>query len=232
MSTVALAVLTTLLLLVATLSTWAHFDVIAPDALTRHARRTLQQPSVRDELAQEITQRVAASDPRLAAARPVVLRAAEILISSRQFADIIDIALQQTRKAVLEGDEPSTRRLADIEEQLRETLLAVDPSIAARVPQNWDTALIDLRSDAPVPTAFRIADRVGRFWYAFCVLAAASAVGWIASAYNRRRTVTTLGAVFGVVGTALVLGRQLVGAAIEDTCAARVPVTLPAPRST
>jgi hypothetical protein len=214
--TTALAVLTPLLMLFATLSTWAHFDVIASDALGRHARRTLQEPAVRDELVQQITQRVAAADPRLAAARPVVQRAAEILISSRQFADIVDIALQQARRAVLEGRDIDETRLADAEDQLRQTLQAVDPSIAARVPRNWDTALIDFTSDAPVPTAFRIADDVGRFWYVAVALAVASAIGWIASAFNRRRTITTLGAVFGAVGAVLVAGRQLAGSAVQE----------------
>jgi hypothetical protein len=214
--TTALGVLTPLLLLLAALSAWVHFDVLAPDALGRHARRTLQEPAVRDDLAAEITERVAAADPRLAAAQPVVRRAADILITSRQFADIVDIALQQVRRAVLEGREVSGTRLSDIEEQLRQTLEAVDPSIAARVPRNWDTGLIDLRHDAPLPRAFRIAEDAGRYWLALGVAAALAAVGWIASAYNRRRTVTTLGVAFGGVGAVLVAGRQLAGEALEN----------------
>jgi hypothetical protein len=215
--TTALAVLAPLLMLFATLSTWAHFDVIAPDALGTHARRALQEPEVRNELVDQITIRVASADPRLAAARPIVRRAAEILISSRQFADIVDIALQQARRAVLEGRELDESRLSDAEEQLRTTLEAVDPSIAARVPRNWDTALIDLTSDAPVPTAFRIADRVGRFWLVSSILAGLAVIGWVASAYNRHRTISTLGAVFGAIGAALVMGRQIAGEAVEDS---------------
>jgi hypothetical protein len=203
-------------MLFATVSTWAHFDVIAQGALGDHARRALQEPEVRDELVNQITIRVASADPRLAAARPVVRRAAEILISSRQFADIVDIALQQARRAVLEGREIDQTRLADAEDQLRETLQAVDPAIAARVPRNWDTALIDLTSDAPVPTAFRIANAVGRFWLLSCILAGVAVIGWVTSAYNRHRTISTLGAVFGAIGATLVIGRQIVGAAVED----------------
>jgi hypothetical protein len=213
--TAALALLTTLLLLFATVSTWAHFDVLAPDALARHTRRTLQEPVVRDELATQITRRVSAADPRLAAAQPVVRRAAEILITSRQFADLVDIAVQQARRSVLEGDTASGSRLGDLEAQLRETLQVVDPSIAARVPSNWDTSVLDLSDDAAVPRTFRLADAIGRFWWISCVGAAIACIAWIASAFNRRRTVTIVGVAFGVVGAVLVVGRQIGGNAVD-----------------
>jgi hypothetical protein len=213
--TTALGVIAPLLLLFATVSTWVHFDVLASDALGEHARRALQEPAVRDELAAQITRRVAESDPRLAAAQPVVRRAADILISSRQFADIVDIALQQVRRSVLEGREVSGTRLGDIEDQLRQTLEAVDPAIAARVPRNWDTGLIDLTTDAPLPRAFRAAEDIDRFWWLGCVAAALSLIGWVASAYNRRRTITAVGGAFALVGVTLVVGRQLAGRAVE-----------------
>jgi hypothetical protein len=206
---VVLAVLTPLLLLTATVSTWAHFEVLAPDALGRHTRNSLQQPAVRSELATQITRRVAAEDPRLAAAAPVVRRAAEILISSREAADLVEIALQQVRRAVLEGRDVEGTRLSDLETQLRDTLAVVDPSIAAQVPRNWDTGVIDLSTDAPLPRALRAAEVAGRLWWLLAASATASAVGLVIVAYQRRRALGYVGASFGAVGAAVLLGRRI-----------------------
>lgn len=214
--TTALAVLTPVLLLFATLSTWAHFEVLAPDALGENVRRSLNEPAVRDELAGQITARVTASDPRLAAAGPVVQRAAEILITSRPFADIVEIALQQLRRSVTEGRAVSGTRLRDIETQLGQILEVIDPSLAEQLPANWDTSVIDLRENAPVPTALRVAERVGRLWWLWCGLTALTTVGWIASAYNRRRVLSAIGASLAGVAVVLVVARNLVGEALES----------------
>jgi hypothetical protein len=215
-STGLLAVLTPLLLLFATVSTWVHFEVTAPEALGSHVRESLREPEVRDELADEITRRVTLADSRLFAAAPVVRQAAEILITSRQFADVFEIAVQQVRRAVIEGREVSGTRLSDLETQLRQTLEVIDPSIAAQVPSDWDTSVVDLTEDAPVPRALRAAESIGRFWWLWCVVAAAAAVGWIACSYHRRRALAGLGVAIAGCGLALVVARRVVGDAFAE----------------
>ncbi len=195
-----LPMLVPVLLLVTASSCWLRFDLLPADALGQHVRASLREPDVRDELARRIARAVAASDPRLAAAEPVLRTAADILIESRQFADIVDIAVQQARRAVVRGRAAEATRLEDIEAQLRVVLEGLDPSLAQRVPTHWDTAVVDLRPGSPIAGSLRFAQWLASWWWVFVAATATAFLSWIALARRRSRTLAVIGVVVAAVG--------------------------------
>ena len=91
--TTVLAIVTPVLILLATLSTWAHFDVIASDALGNHARRALQDTMTAIRLRKPIAEcghalhpngeRHLRSRARLASTYPSPLLAQTLAIAER-----------------------------------------------------------------------------------------------------------------------------------------------------
>ncbi|MGE3359234.1 MAG: hypothetical protein AB7O92_21630 [Acidimicrobiia bacterium] len=212
------------LLLLSSLSCWLRFDVVPADALGRHVRSVVAEPAVRDELARRLAAAVAASDRRLTGAEAALRAAADIVVGSRQFADLLDIAVQQIGRAVLSGREEDATRLVDIEQQLVTVVEAVDPGLASRLPRGWDTSLVDLRSDGPLARWLRVGRTLASMWW---LLVPATVAAWMVSVLTARRrdravAASALGLV--AVGAAMILARGVaVGrvAAVGPTPGAR-----------
>ncbi len=207
----ALSWLAPVLLFVATLSCWVRWDVTPADALGRHVRASLETPAVQEELSRRIADAVVHSDSRLVAAEPVLRTAARILIESRQFADLLDIAVQQTGRAVVRGRAADATRLTDIENELITVVAAIDPTVADRIPRGWDTRVVDLRPGSPLIHTLETGDRLSNA--APWLLPVAFATYLLAVALARQRTRALGWAGFGVavVGIAMIAGRQVAG---------------------
>lgn len=194
-----LAVVAPVLLLVTAVSIWIRVDVMPAEAVDRHVRASLQRPAVRDELSQRIARSVTESDPRLVAAEPALRTAAEVLVGSRQFAHLVDLAVVQAGRAVATGDPRRATTLHDVETELITVLEAIEPAVARRMPRGWETQVIDVRPTSPFARALRAGAELG---HAAGWLAAASGVAHAALlALARRRDRALLVACVGIAGT-------------------------------
>ncbi len=134
------------LLLAAFAGAWIRVELQRPEALDRRVRAVLAEPEVRDRLSVHLARTVTQSDARLIAAEPALRTAADIVVESRQFAAMVELALRQGGRAVVTGAERDGTTLADIETELVTVLNAVNPSVAQRVPRGWESRLVDVRS--------------------------------------------------------------------------------------
>jgi hypothetical protein len=211
----ALTLLAPVLLTLTIASNWLRWDVLPPETLSHHVRESLRQPAVRDELTRRITRAVSATDPRVAAAGPVVRTAVAIMVESRQFADIVDVALHQVRNAIIEGDSVGPTRFSDVEAQLTATLAGIDPSLAERIPTNWDTVVLDLRPDGPIVRSMRFGERLAAAWWLLLAATSAAFLARITLARDRRRAVAASSAAVAVVGVGVLIGRQVAGSVVR-----------------
>ncbi|MEZ5236546.1 MAG: hypothetical protein R2749_28205 [Acidimicrobiales bacterium] len=209
------AVLAPVLLLASLAAVWIRIEVQRPEALDRRVRSVLAEPDVRRQLSVHLARTVTQSDSRLIAAEPALRTAAEILVESRQFAEVVQVALRQGSRAVMTGTDENGTSLADIETEFVSVLNAINPSVAQRVPRGWETRVVDVRQDSPLARTVQVGAWLGSGPRRWC-----SAVdrprAAIATARRPRRAWRTVGLHTMLIGMA--------GVAVRPLAARRLPL--------
>ncbi|MCC6437448.1 MAG: hypothetical protein IT196_20630 [Acidimicrobiales bacterium] len=200
-------VLAPISLLVAACSVWIRVELQRPEALDRTVRSVLQRPEVRRQLSVQLARTVTQADSRLIAAEPALRTAAEIVVESRQFAALVELALRQGGRAVVTGDTGDATTLAGIETEFVTVMNAINPSVAQRVPRGWETRVVDLRHDSPLARSLRSGSWLGDRAVPLSAITIGLHTALLASATRRRRALRDIGVHTAAVGAIALAAR-------------------------
>lgn len=204
-------VLAPLSLLLAACGVWIRVELQGPEALDRTVRAVLHRPEVRHQLSVHLARTVTQADSRLIAAEPALRTAAEIVVESRQFASLIELALRQGGRAVVTGRGADATTVAGIETELVTVVNAVNPSVAQRIPRGWETRLVDLRHDSAPARTLRVGAWLGDNAPALAALTVAWHAALLATAARRRGALRRIGAHTAAVGVLAIGARRSAG---------------------
>ncbi|MGZ4271429.1 MAG: hypothetical protein ACXVSX_19740, partial [Solirubrobacteraceae bacterium] len=191
----ALVVVTSLLLVAATLTGYAYRALFNSDQFADRATATLRDPSVRTVIGDRVTDQVVLRHQAdLLAARPIIASTISDVVGGSAFGSLFHRAALDTHRAVFEHDENTvTLTLVDVGTVVGAALQALRPALAADVRASGTVTVARQDLGSVKGDLTRIARDVRLVAYLFAALTVAAAFGALALSPDRRRTALQLG---------------------------------------
>ena len=199
----------------AIVSGYVRSELLASDAFADRAVAVVRTEPVREAIATAFADEAIGRQPRLLAARPAIIAAAEQVLGSRAAGGVISRSAGELHRAVVLDDEPSViLDLADLSVVVRAYLSATGQELPELLRATGGELSAELNTDAidrGVLRAARPADVIAVVSPLIALLALGGAL-WFAP--DRRRGLWNVGAGFvllaGLLATAFVIVRGLV----------------------
>lgn len=194
----------------ATLLLYADRNLFDSGRFADRAAVALDDPAVRQQISDELTQAIVRSNPDAIAIEPVIQGIASGVVGSAPFRALVRGAAFQSHAAVFGGERDAlVLALADGVLLVAQALRRLDPGAAARIPQDVTVSLVSL-SEATgggvLTDVARAAERAGSLgWLALAVALACAALA-IALAADRRRAARNAGLSLAATGALLAVG--------------------------
>jgi hypothetical protein len=206
-TSLSLAVVGSVLLLVGVLVFYARDQVIAPEPFADKAEDALEDTRVRNVVSREIVVNLLENGSAdLVAARPVVESVVETVIDTEGFRKLFrTAALEANRLFFDRGDENLVFDLADASEIVRFGLQQSAPELAKEVPEDLDVTLADLREREFAQSTLAAADDIRFLGLLVPLLAILVLVGSVAVSTDRRAAVMHAAIGVGAIGLLLVV---------------------------
>ncbi len=220
--TSALVVLAGVLLVLATIAGYLRLAIVDSEQFANRATATLKDPSVRNLVAERVTDQVVLrSRSELLAARPLIIGATSGIVGGGAFATLFHRAALDVHRAVFDRDQNTiSLTLVDVGTVAGEALQSFRPKLAAQVEGASRISLLRERVGGTATDIARIGDRIRFLALLLGGLTLAVAVGALALSHDRRRTASQLGVAAIAAGVVVVLayflGRVLVLARFDD----------------
>ena len=222
MVALALVVVTGVLLVLTALAGYGRFALIDSEGFANRATATLDDPSVRDLIAERVTDRLVLTNrSELLAARPLIISAVSGIVGGGAFGGLFHKAALDVHRAVFDRDQDTiTLTLVDVGTVAGEALEEVRPRLAAQIEEAGRVDVLSERVSGVAGDLARLGHRVRVVAWVLLGLLAAAAGGALAASGDRRRTVSQLGlAAIGaglLVIVAYLIGRVVVLASFSD----------------
>lgn len=202
-----LAILTAVLLLVATLVGYANSALFDSNEFANRASAALDDEAVRAEIATRVTDDlVINARADLIAVRPVIESVVDGLVGGKVFQSVFRSAVRDVHRAVFRQDQNTvTLTLADVGEVLRGAIQALRPQIAKEIPGKADVEITDVDPPAWVADLARAADNAVAVEIVLLLLAAAMITVALWLSPDKRRTALTFGVAIVVAGVVAVV---------------------------
>jgi hypothetical protein len=206
-TSVALAVIGSVLLLIGALLFYARDRVISSEPFADKAEEALEDAAVRKVVSREIVVNlVERGSGDLVAARPVLESVVETVIDTDGFRKLFRRAALETNRLFFDrGRDNLVFDLADASELVRFGLKNVSPELAKEVPKDLDVTLADLRERKFAQSTLAAADEIRVLGLIVPLLAALVLVGAVAISNDRRVGVLRVAVGVGAVGALLVV---------------------------
>ena len=220
--TSGLVVLAGVLLVLATIAGYLRLAIVDSDQFANRATATLKDPSVRDLVAERVTDQVVLrSRSELLAARPLIIGATSGIVGGGAFATLFHRAALDVHRAVFDHDQNTiSLTLVDVGTVAGEALQSFRPKLAAQVERAGRISLLRERVGGTATDIARIGDKVRFLALLLAGLTLAVAGGALALSRDRRRTASQLGVAAIAAGVVVVLvyflGRVVVLARFDD----------------
>jgi uncharacterized membrane protein HdeD (DUF308 family) len=214
----ALVVLAALLLVATTLTAYAWRAVFDSEQFADRATAALQSSSVRQAVADRVTDElVLERQPDLLAARPIIAAAVTQVVGGNAFAALFRRAVDDVHRAVFRADDDTvTLTLTDVGIVAADALEQLEPRLAARLRSRERVAVLSRHLGSLTGDLARLADRVRWLAYLSGALTLLVAAAALAVGGDRRRTATRLGLAFVVAGVAVVAAEVVARAIALD----------------
>ncbi len=203
-----LLVVTAILLVAATVTSYAWLALFDADRFVDRATAALQDPSVRTAIADRVTDDlVLRQEPDLLAARPLVASAVSGAIGGDAFASLFRRGVRDVHRAVFNADRNTVSlTLVDVGIVAAEAARQLAPSQAARLEAGGRVELLSRDLGSATGDIARRAQQLRLLAVVLAVLALAAAAGAVALAADGRRA-------------AVGLGRAMIAAGLVVACA-------------
>jgi hypothetical protein len=214
----ALVVLTSVLLLVATLAGYVRHALLDPEQFADRATSTLSDSSVRTLVGDRVTDDVVLRHQAdLLSVRPVIASAVSGIVGGGAFRSLFHRAALDAHRAVLERDENTVAlTVADVGTVAAAALRTLRPSLARQVQDSGRIEVVDRDIGSAPGKAARIARDVRVLAYVLAALTLAAAIAALVVTHDRRRTASQLGVGVATVGVVVVVAYTIVRAIVLD----------------
>ena len=204
------------LLLLFTLTGYARRALFNSDQFANRAAATLQNDSVRNVVAQRVTDElVLKNEADLLAARPLIQSAVAGIVGSSAFRSLFDRAVRDVHRAIFHGDQnTATLALADVGTVAGAALEKLQPTVAAKLEQNRKVTLFQRHLGDGTGGLARWTNRARALSWLLAGLTLAAMAGAIALSADRRRTVSRLGIGVASVGVLIVIAYTIARAVV------------------
>jgi hypothetical protein len=188
--TSGLVVLAGVLLVLATIAGYLRLAIVDSEQFANRATATLKDPSVRDLVAERVTDQVVLrSRSELLAARPLIIGATSGIVGGGAFATLFHRAALDVHRAVFDRDQNTiSLTLVDVGTVASEALQSFRPKLAAQVEGASRISVLRERVGGTATDIARIGDRIRFLALLLGGLTLAVAVGALALSHDRRRT--------------------------------------------
>jgi hypothetical protein len=198
-------------------------NLFDPVTFGRRAADSLSDPGVEAYTADLVTGRIIHRQPDLIAFRPMLVSAAENVVSGRAFRSVVERAATQAHRAVFsEGSRQVLLSLPDLNALIQDVLSHASPALAAKIPKSLDSTFARAANSNAVSIALRLA-RAGRRlrwgWLLFFAVALGLHILALWLAPDRQRAMVRAGIgliVAGLVVAGLVAVNPLAGIWVHD----------------
>ena len=209
-----LPAITSVLLIAATLTAYAWRVVFDSGQFSRRATSALQDPTVREAIANRVTDELVRRHPDLLAARPALESAVSGVVGGDAFGSLFRSGVGDVHRAVLRGDEDTvTLTVRDVGVLAAEALRVLRPELATELEARESAALLDYAFDTDL---VRVANDVRLLAYVLALLAVAAAAALVFLAEDRRAAVARLGFTVLVSGAVIVVAQAVAGVLVLD----------------
>ncbi|MEM7286803.1 MAG: hypothetical protein AAF480_10670 [Actinomycetota bacterium] len=176
---IALAVLATVLTLASTVLGYVNDRVFDADAFAGLVREALDEPEIRNYLADEVADAILDAAPDAAAGGTAIRDLTATLLEADFAQSLVEVSARDLHRTVFDDDEDSMLLfVSDLAVTVRAQLELVDPDLAALIPEELDRLTVDMGTGDQVMRLAQIGDDIA----------------WLAS-------LTTIGAVIALVAT-------------------------------
>ncbi len=209
-----LPAITSVLLIAATLTAYAWRVAFDSGQFSRRATSALQDPTVREAIANRVTDELVRRHPDLLAARPALESAVSGVVGGDAFGSLFRSGVGDVHRAVLRGDEDTvTLTVRDVGVLAAEALRVLRPDLATELEAREGAALLDYAFDTDL---VRFANDVRLLAYVLALLAAAAAAALVLLAEDRRSAVARLGFTVLVSGAVIVVAQAVAGVLVLE----------------
>jgi hypothetical protein len=213
-----LVVLTCVLLIAATVAAYAGRVLFNSDQFTDRATTALQDPTVRQLVADRVTDElVLPAQPDLIAARPIIVSAVSGVVGGSAFAGVFRQAVRDVHRAVFARDQDTaTLTLVDAGIVVATALGQVRPELASQLQTDRRIVLVERDVGAATGDLARLARDVRVLALVLAALALAAAIGALLVSPDRRWAAARLGLAIAVAGVVVVVGDIIARALVLD----------------
>lgn len=212
---------TSVLLVAATVTAYAARALFDSDRFVDRATAALQDPSVREQIADRVTDDLVLRErPDLLAARPIVAAAVSGIVGGDAFASLFRRSVRDVHRAVFRRDRDTvTLTLVDAGIVAAAALREVRPDLASELESDERVVLLSRDIGSATGDFARLARQLRLLAYVLWGLTLAAAVAALAVAANRRRAAAGLGLAIVVAGVVIVAGDVVARALVLDRVA-------------
>ena len=212
---------TSVLLVAATVTAYAARALFDSDRFVDRATAALQDPSVREQIADRVTDDLVLRErPDLLAARPIVAAAVSGIVGGDAFASLFRRSVRDVHRAVFRRDRDTvTLTLVDVGIVAAAALREVRPDLASELESDERVVLLSRDIGSATGDFARLARQLRLLAYVLWGLTLAAAVAALAVAANRRRAAAGLGLAIVVAGVVIVAGDVVARALVLDRVA-------------
>ena len=217
----ALVVIASVLLVGATVAGYARLAVFDSSQFADRAAAALEQPAVRDEIGDRVTDEVVLrNDADLIAARPLIASAVSGVVGGGAFRSLFRSAVLDAHRAIFTRDRDTvTLTLADVGTVVAAALEKLDPQLAADLDAGNRVVLLQRDLGELTADVVRAGERLRVLAWILAALTLAAAIGALVVSRDRRRTVAQLGVGVAGAGLTIVIAYVVARAFLPDAAA-------------
>ena len=213
----ALLVVASASLISATLAAYAWRVLFDSQRFATRATAALQDATVRDAVAERVTDELVRREPDLLAARPLVVSAVSSVVGGDAFAGLFRRAVRDVHGAVFRRDQDTvTLTIADVGIVVAEALRPLRPELAAELERREPVSALGRDLGSLTGDLARLAREVRVLALVLAALAVAAAAAALALSADRRRASTRLGLAIVVAGVVVVACEIVARTAVLD----------------
>ena len=213
----ALLVATSVLLVAATISAYAARALFDSERFVNRATAALQDPSVREVIADRVTDDLVLRQPDLLAARPIVASAVSGIVGGNAFASLFRRSVRDLHRAVFQSDRDTvTLTLLDVGIVAAAALRELEPELASELESDERVVLLSRDIGSATGDFARLAGQIRLLAYVLAGLTLLAAAAALAVAANRRRAASRLGLAIVVAGLMIVAADIVARALVLD----------------